>query len=142
MLYTYWRAHGSRRRRKRAQTTPDALFGPKVSFFIFYFKFFCTNLLYIGSIYAIHVSEATWKPAVTKTGPNDAGRVVWAKSEFFIFYFNFFCTNLLCIGSIYAIHVLEGTWKPAATKTGPNDAGRVVWAKSEFLLLLFRFFCC
>ena len=57
-----------------------------------------------------------------KMGPNDAGRVVWAKSEFFYFLFHFFCTNLLYIGSIYAIHVSEGTWKPAVTKTGPNDA--------------------
>ena len=75
-----------------------------------------------------------------KTGPNNAGRVVWAKSEFFYFSFHFFCTNLLYIGSIYAIHVSEGTWKPAAMKTGPRNAGHVVWAKSEFFYYYFVFF--
>ena len=62
----------------------------KSEFFIFYFNFFCTNLLYIGSIYAIHVSEGTWKPAATKTGPNDVSGIVWAKGEFFYFLFQFF----------------------------------------------------
>ena len=84
--------------------------------------------------------EGTWKSAATKTGPNDAGCVIWAKSESLFFISFFFCTNLLYIDSIYAIHGWEGTWKPAATKTGPNDAGRVVWAKSEFFCYYFFFF--
>ena len=75
-----------------------------------------------------------------KMGPNDTGRVIWAKSEFFFFNFIFFGTNLLYIGSIYAIHISEGTWKPVVTKMGPNDTGHVVWAKSEFFYFLFQFF--
>ena len=34
-----------------------------------------------------------WKPATTRTGPNDASGVVWALGDFLYFTFFFFNTN-------------------------------------------------
>jgi hypothetical protein len=49
--------------------------------------------MYLGSIYAIREWEGLPKVAATKTGPNNASRVVWAIGKFVFFLPCFLITN-------------------------------------------------
>ena len=70
----------------------------------------------------------------TKTGPNDARRVVWALGEYFIILLSFFLmlTKDLLYVLVPIMKYVTG-WAGTA-KTGPNDARCVVWAVCEFIL--------
>ena len=59
MVYTACKLQNTRRG-TRAQTTRPGLFGPKVSFLIYYFVFFCTNLCFTVIVGCIlqHTREA------------------------------------------------------------------------------------
>ena len=124
-LYTtteYTRGRAVQRTRKRAQTTHFASFGPFVCFFIFILCFISTNN-------CIQVLLIHGKADTTKTGPNDAKRVVWAIHRFFILCF-IFTNNCIQVLLIYG--------KADTTKTGPNDTFCVVWAIRNF----FSFLSC
>ena len=58
--------------------------------------------------------------AATKTGPDDAGCVVWALGEYF------FATNKNFIAYISSNIQTEEQWRVATTKMGSNDAYGVV----------------
>ena len=63
--------------------------------------------------------------AATKTGPDDAGCVVWALGEYF-FFFVFFATNKNFIAYISSNIQTEEQWRVATTKTGSNNAYGIV----------------
>jgi hypothetical protein len=84
--------------------------------------------MYLDSIYIIHAWEVLRKAAATKTGPNDAKRVVWAIVSLFLYLFRVFLLLNVVFSFIYALHVRGGSGKAAMTITGPNDAFCVVWA--------------
>src|ERR1700678_1357678 len=137
-----------RRSRKRAQTMPDASFGPP-ALGMFLFSFFrvlyiLTNgfLFYLGCIYVLYAQEGFGWTAITKTGPNDIRHVVWALGTIFLI-FNI-SSHVLCIltngflfylGCIYVLQAREWFGWTAMTKTGPNDARHVVWALGIYLNL-------
>ena len=76
------------------------------------------------------VYYATKRAAVTRTGPDDAGHVVWAIGNSFPFYFMFFNTTNYCFYSLLR----------KATRTGPDDAGQVVWAIGKSVSFILCFF--
>ena len=75
---------------------------------------------------------------MTRTGPNDARRVVWAIGEFFkyISLCFYILTNIL---STYRCN-LQGMERGRAVmmRTGPQDARHVIWAIGEFFSNFFR----
>jgi uncharacterized membrane protein len=90
---------GGRKRRERAQTTPDASFGPQVSIFIFLFVFLVLIDVYKGSNLRDTRYGVERRAEKTRKGPNDAGRVVWALGEFSTFFFVFLILINVYIGS-------------------------------------------
>ena len=97
---------------KRAQTMPDASFGPIVSFF------------FLSYIYTEYIScfKATGKAAAMKNGPNNTSGVVWAISKFFSLFSFMFNFQIILM-------FMEGN-----DKNGPNDTSGIVWAHSEIFL--------
>ena len=86
---------------------------------------------------------------MTKTGPNDARHVVWAKGRCFFFASRFFYTNqqfLFYLGYIHVFKWQGGFSWMAMRKTGPNDARcrhlgpRCVFFSSHFFNYLSTFF--
>jgi hypothetical protein len=55
-------------------------------------------MLYLGSIYGLNLRGGLGRAVMTETGPNDAGRVIWAlgTSFFSSFMFLSILTNDLC----------------------------------------------
>ena len=59
------------------------------------------------------------RAGTTKTGPNDARRVVWALGEFFLYIFRSFTI----LNDFYRyISIKWDLWNTTTMKTGPNDA--------------------
>ena len=75
-------------------------------------------------------NDARW-PATTKTGLNDASRIVWAIGTSIFILFLFFRYSLMfCY--IYMMFSLKYMMeRPATTKTGPNDVSHIIWAIGE-----------
>ena len=115
---------------KWAQTMPDTLFGPFISFFFHSFHVLSLLTAVIGTIY---LQKGLGKAAAMKTGPNNAICVIWAICKVFFFSFYHF---LLILTNVFKLKVQGGLRKAAMTKTGPNDARHIVWAISTFFLYL------
>ena len=73
-----------------------------------------------------------WKGVATKTGPNDARRVVWAISKFYFVLFHVLPIITVTFRFYEVLKSWGGSGKPAVIKTGPNDASGVVWALSKY----------
>ena len=95
----------------------------------FSFVLFNTNdffIVSIGSIYGIHERRRAGTTRTTRTGPNDASRVVWALGELFFFFpLHITNTNDFFIESIGIYKICERE-RAGTTKMGPNDVSRVV----------------
>ena len=100
------------------------------SFFLLHVIFTLTNVLfiYIGCILRDTRQGARWKVRMTRTGPNDTRRVVWATLVSF-FFFLLVLLILTIVLRYYLYFKSNGQLrKVATTETGPNDASCVVWA--------------
>ena len=102
--------------------------------FISYLLMFCS--IYLGCTLRNMQQWGWWEAGTTRTGPNDAGCVVWALGV--CVFFKYLCSfsYLLMFFSIYIGCTLRnmqqrGWWEAGTTRTGPNDAGCVVWATSK-----------
>jgi hypothetical protein len=122
---------------------PDASFGPYVSIFIFFLCFFDTNLCFIVftgcNLHNTRTGEC-WTTRMTRKGPDDAGRVVWAVCEcFFPFFLAFFDINL-CFIVCTGCDTRLGEYRTATTnRKGLKDARHVVRVLAKFFSLLFVF---
>src|SRR5271168_1673467 len=111
-------------------------------FFVFYIL---TNnfLFYLGCIYVLQAREGFRWTVITKTGPNNARRVVWALGMFLFLFFRvlYILTNgfLFHLGCIYVLYAQEGFGWTAIMKTGPKDIRHVFWALGT-IFLIFNFF--
>jgi len=85
-------------------------------------------LFHTGSIYVLKARGGFGWATCTKTGPNDARRVVWATGTCFCKFYLLTNVFLFHTGSIYVRKARGGFGWAARTKTGPNDAIRVVLA--------------
>ena len=77
---------------------------------------------------------------MTKMGPNNVRRVVWALGEFFFFCVLFYINGyfIVFIGCIYNLSKRETVRTTGRIKMGPNNVRRVIWALGEFFCFLFR----
>ena len=113
------------------------------SFFLFSLFFIHSNrffFVYLGLIRVINRWRGLGWPAMRKTGPNDAKRVVWAIGKSFFFSLRFFFIFFIYLGLIHVINRQRGLGWPAIRKTGPNNASCVVWAISMCFFFSITFF--
>ena len=82
----------------------------------------------------------TGQACTTKTGPNDAKRVVWTLGELILFLTVIFSCKLMFYGKYSMYYTGYSTGWAGMTKTSPNDARCVVWALGVCFLKVFEFF--
>ena len=75
-------------------------------FFLFYFVFFNTKLLFYCKYRFLCTKYATGRMVTTITGLNDASRVVWTIGKYYFILFVFFCTKtyFYCIYRLYTLN--------------------------------------
>ena len=80
------------------------------------------------------------KPGMTKTGPNDAQRVVWANSMFFFLFFVFLKYLLLIIDYIDNLKSLGGSGMPVRQKRAQTTPDASFGPLVRFFFSFYVFF--